>query len=127
MVTGQVPMGYDLDDGWVWRLPGPNPWSEEYVQALAGLLDGLSPEELAARRAAVPADHPAFDRERQVRRVTAFVNDLLGEPGGPERTGNSPPPLLDEREVGGVGPSDATPLALHPPPPPALPRTTTWD
>ena len=28
MVTGQVPMGYDLDEGWVWRLPGNAPWEE---------------------------------------------------------------------------------------------------
>jgi Glycosyl transferases group 1 len=80
VVTSQVPMGYDLDDGWVWRLPGDAPWEESYAHGLADLLDHLTPEELAAKRAAVPADHPTFDRERQIRRVTAFVSDLLAQP-----------------------------------------------
>jgi hypothetical protein len=81
MVTGQVPMGYDLDDGWVWRLPGNAPWDEPYVRGLAHLLERLTPEALAAKRAAVPADHPIFDRERQIRRVTAFLSDLLAQSG----------------------------------------------
>jgi hypothetical protein len=25
LVTGQLPFAYDLDDGWLWRLPGPTP------------------------------------------------------------------------------------------------------
>jgi hypothetical protein len=81
MVTGQVPMGYDLDDGWVWRIPGDAPWEESYVRGLADLLDHMTPEELAAKRAAVPADDPTFDLERQIRRVTAFVRDLLARSG----------------------------------------------
>jgi hypothetical protein len=79
IVTGRIPLAYDLDGGWLWRLPGPNPWNSSYHRALADLLDRLAPAELAAKRAAVPA-HPAeFDRERQVARVTAFVCDLLME------------------------------------------------
>jgi Glycosyl transferases group 1 len=81
MVTGQVPMGYDLDDGWVWRLPGNAPWEEPYIRGLADLLERLNPAELAEKRAAVPADHPTFDRERQIQRVTAFVSDLLAQSG----------------------------------------------
>ena len=77
MVTGEVPMGYDLDDGWVWRIPGDAPWEERYVRGLADLLDRLTPLELAEKRHVVPADHPTFDREKQIRRVTAFVADLL--------------------------------------------------
>ena len=78
MVTGQIPMGYDLDDGWIWRLPGNAPWEKPYIHGFADLLDRLTPAELAEKRAAVPADHPTFDRERQIQRVTAFVSDLLG-------------------------------------------------
>jgi len=81
MVTGQVPMGYDLDDGWVWRLPGNAPWEEPYIRGLADLLDRLTPAELAEKRASVPAEHPTFDRERQIRRVTAFISDLLAQSG----------------------------------------------
>ena len=79
IVTGQVPMGYDLNDGWVWRLPGNAPWEEPYIRGLADLLDRLTPAELAEKRAAVPADHSTFDKERQIRRVTAFVSDLLAK------------------------------------------------
>ena len=85
MVTGQVPMGYDLDDGWVWRLPGNAPWDESYIHGLADLLERLTPAELAKKRGAVPVDHPTFDRERQIRRVTAFVSELLSQPVRVER------------------------------------------
>ena len=79
MVTGQVPMGYDLDGGWVWRLPGNAPWEDSYIRGLADLLERMTPAELAEKRAAVPADHPTFDKERQIRRVSAFVLDLLAQ------------------------------------------------
>lgn len=79
IVTGQIPMGYDLDDGWVWRLPGNAPWGMQYVRSLAELLEHLTPAQLAEKRAAVPFDHPTFDRARQIRRVTAFVADVLAE------------------------------------------------
>ena len=90
VVTSQIPMGYDLDGGWVWRLPGDAPWSDVYVRALARLLDALTPDELARKKAAIPASHPDFDRDRQVRRVTAFIADLLGDRTG-LRPADSPP------------------------------------
>ena len=77
IVTGQLPLAYDLDSGWMWRLPGDAPWDSVYIEALAGLIDSLKPADLAARRAAVPKRLPIFDRESQVRRVTALVNDVL--------------------------------------------------
>jgi glycosyltransferase involved in cell wall biosynthesis len=79
VVTGQIPLAYDLDDGWLWRLPGPNPWHPRYYRALADLLNQLTPEDLAAKRSAVPVDPPEFDRDRQIARVTAFVRDLLSD------------------------------------------------
>ena len=77
VVTGQLPLAYDLDSGWMWRLPGNAPWDERYIKALANLIDRLSPADLAARRAAVPPSMPIFDRESQVARVTALVEDVL--------------------------------------------------
>lgn len=79
VVTGQIPLAYDLDGGWLWRLPGAAPWTPGYAAALAALLDRLTPAELAARRAAVPRDLPEFDRRRQVERAAGFVADLLAE------------------------------------------------
>jgi hypothetical protein len=77
VVTGQLPFAYDLDDGWLWRLPGPTPWHERYLNALADLLDQLDEGELRARADAVPTASALFDRERQVRQATAFVADVL--------------------------------------------------
>jgi hypothetical protein len=77
VVTGQLPLAYDLDSGWMWRLPGSAPWDPRYIDALAGLLEHLSPEQLAERRAAVPAGLDIFDRESQIRRVTAMIEDVL--------------------------------------------------
>jgi glycosyltransferase involved in cell wall biosynthesis len=77
VVTGQLPLAYDLDSNWMWRLPGSAPWDPVYADALAGLIDSLSPGDLAARRAAVPARLPLFDRESQVARVTCLIEDVL--------------------------------------------------
>jgi glycosyltransferase involved in cell wall biosynthesis len=75
VVTGQLPLAYDLDDGWLWRVPGRAPWDDTYVEALAALMRQVQGEEVAAKRAAVPAELPLFDRERQSRQVSDFVRD----------------------------------------------------
>jgi glycosyltransferase involved in cell wall biosynthesis len=77
VVTGQIPLAYDLDGGWLWRLAGDAPWDPEYVAALAALMESLGGDELAARRQAVPRALPEFDADAQRRRATAFVTDLL--------------------------------------------------
>ena len=77
MVTGQLPFSYDLDGGWLWRLPGSSPWNDRYLHSLAEWMMWLSPEELAAKRSAVPREPPEFQQASQVARVTAFLNDLL--------------------------------------------------
>ena len=75
VATGQLPLAYDLDDGWLWRLPGQAPWEDRYVQALAGLIDRITREDLIAKRSAIPLNPSDFDRERQVARVRAFLDD----------------------------------------------------
>ena len=82
VATGRLPMAYDLDTGWLWRLPGEAPWDSRYVEALAHLIDRLGPEEVASKAAAVPVDPPEFDRDRQVGRVTAFVAEILDDATG---------------------------------------------
>jgi hypothetical protein len=79
IVTGRLPLAYDLDGGWIWRLPGRVPWESTYLDALTHLMQTLTPDELAARRSAVPRGLPDFDRDRQVERVRSFVLDLLSE------------------------------------------------
>jgi len=77
VATGQIPAAYDLDTGWAWRLPGDAPWDKRYIEALARLLDGVTAGALEARRKAIPVATTEFDREAQIRRVTAFLSDLL--------------------------------------------------
>lgn len=77
VITGQVPLAYDLGSDWLWRLPGDSPWDSRYVASLAQVIDGLRIDEVAAKRAAVPITSPEFDRDRQAARVDAFVRDLI--------------------------------------------------
>jgi glycosyltransferase involved in cell wall biosynthesis len=78
LITGQIPAAYDLDTGWLWRLPGDAPWSSEYVAALAALLQQLDHEQIAARRAAIERwDDRAFDKQAQQQRVRDFVCDII--------------------------------------------------
>jgi hypothetical protein len=81
IVTGQIPLAYDLDDGWIWRLSGDAPWDPRYVADLAELMATLSRPALEEKRRRVPSDLPLFDRERQQRQVGAFVADLTASGG----------------------------------------------
>jgi hypothetical protein len=81
IVMGRNPMAYDLDGGYIWRLPGKSPWDPVYVDALARLMNTLSPEELVKKTAAVPPSLVDFDRNRQIANTTAFIKDLLAEIG----------------------------------------------
>jgi glycosyltransferase involved in cell wall biosynthesis len=75
VVTGQVPLAYDLDGGWLWRLPGEAPWDRRYIEALAALMRRLTHEEVARRRALVPR-LAIFSRDEQQRRVVRFIEDV---------------------------------------------------
>jgi glycosyltransferase involved in cell wall biosynthesis len=75
VVTGQLPLAYDLDDGWLWRLPGEAPWDPDYVAAMARFLATLDRSDVAARRARVPSRLAAFDFSRQQAAVSAFVTE----------------------------------------------------
>lgn len=77
VVTGQIPAAYDLDDGWLWRLPGEAPWDDVYVDALAGLMCDLGAAELAERTASARDRAAVFGREAQQRRVAAFIGDVI--------------------------------------------------
>lgn len=79
VVTGRLPFAYDLDDGWLWRLPGSAPWEEEYERALGALMQDATKEDIAHRTAATPAGARRFDGSAQQRRISAFVADILAE------------------------------------------------
>ena len=77
IVTGQLPAAYDLDEGWLWRLPGNAPWDLRYTQALATLLQTLTREAVVSRSSQVPIALPLFDRDRQIHRITQLIDDIL--------------------------------------------------
>jgi len=77
VVTGQLPAAYDLDDGWLWRLPGDAPWHETYIAALAQLMNGLSRSQIEYRRSRVPRSSDLFDFGRQRQQVASFIEDLI--------------------------------------------------
>ncbi len=76
IVTGQIPLAYDLGPDGLWRLPGDAPWDDVYVGALTELMTGLDRAAIDARR---PKDADAggqFDGARQQRQVSEFVCDV---------------------------------------------------
>jgi hypothetical protein len=77
VVTGQLPLAYDLDGGWLHRLPGSSPWDERYIAALAELMNGAERGEIERLRDQVPRALPLFDEAAQLRRFAAFVSDIL--------------------------------------------------
>jgi hypothetical protein len=89
IVTGQIPLAYDLDEGWAWRLPGDAPWDARYLAGLVQLMREATHADVAARRpaTAVPA---LFSRERQQRQVAAFIRDVLARER--DRRTDPPPP-----------------------------------
>jgi hypothetical protein len=82
IITGQIPAAYDLDEGYLWRLPGDAPWSATYVAALAALLGGLDRDQVAVKReAARDRRERPFDKAAQQRRMRDFVSDTLARVG----------------------------------------------
>jgi glycosyltransferase involved in cell wall biosynthesis len=82
IITGEIPASYDLDEGYLWRVPGSAPWSPAYVSALAQLMQGLGAGEVAKRREAIANRRgEPFDKDAQQRRMRAFIEDLLAAPG----------------------------------------------
>jgi hypothetical protein len=78
VITAQTPLAYDLDEGYLWRLPGAAPWSPRYVDALVELLRGITRDQVSARAEAARSRRTdPFDRSEQQRRASAFVRDLL--------------------------------------------------
>src|SRR4029077_20700372 len=88
IITSQVPLAYDLDEGYFWRLPGDAPWSPIYVDALAELLRTISRADVEERRRAVQrAPLGLFDGPAQQRRVGEFIADILTTQSPPGAAG----------------------------------------
>lgn len=77
VVTSHIPMAYDIGDDWVWKLPGDKPWEENYINALATLMQNVTEEEIVLKKNALPSQLKDFDSTRQIIRVTDFIRDIL--------------------------------------------------
>jgi glycosyltransferase involved in cell wall biosynthesis len=77
VVTGQLPLAYDLDDGWLWRLQGAAPWDPRYVADMARFLATVDRAAASARGSLVPRRLPLFDFGRQQRAVNGFVVEVV--------------------------------------------------
>jgi glycosyl transferase family 1 len=90
VLTGRLPLAYDLDDGWLWRLEGSAPWDPRYVAALAERLRTLDRPALAVAADRVPTRLALFDFDRQQRSVHHFVTETARDhharrsQGGPD-------------------------------------------
>lgn len=87
VLTGRIPMAYDLDDGWMWRLAGDVPWGGQYIEGLAELMRGVTWECIRAKRDRLPRAIDVFDRDAQVARVGAFIAEILDD--APTRRGTT--------------------------------------
>jgi len=86
IITGQIPAAYDLNEGYFWRLPGSAPWSAIYIDALVGLLEALSADEIEERREAIRRRRSdPFDQLAQQQRMGEFVDDVLACANGRSR------------------------------------------
>ena len=97
VVTGQIPLSYDLDDQWLWRLRGYAPWSENYIRALTNLMNSITQGDIHLKASFVPRNSPVFGRDNQVNRVTAFLTDILAEKLGDNEA--EPNPAFESPEV----------------------------
>jgi glycosyltransferase involved in cell wall biosynthesis len=78
IIIGEVPAAYDLDEGYMWRLPGHAPWSSTYIAALVELLEGLTMTDVAQRREQILRRRAEpFDKVAQQQRMHAFIKDVL--------------------------------------------------
>jgi hypothetical protein len=74
-ITTQIPLAYDLDHGNLWRLPGNSPWDPQFIDALAELMKTVDHAAISNRRDLGANGLAEFDRERQIRRVSAFLRE----------------------------------------------------
>lgn len=77
IVTGRLPLAYDLDDGSMLRLPGETPWSSIYINALSELMNRVTDQFLAETKQKVRRERREFDPADQARRITNFILELL--------------------------------------------------
>ncbi|KPV39314.1 glycosyltransferase [Alicyclobacillus ferrooxydans] len=78
IVTGQLPMAYDLPIEWFWRISGASPWNERYIQSLADFMNHVTQDDIARKRQKM-RDGEFFHKEGQIHSTGEFIANLLDE------------------------------------------------
>lgn len=79
IVTGHLPMTYDLPSEWFWKLNGDTPWGKVYICSLIRLLDRITKADIAWKGAAISRMPSAFRKDAQIASVILFLSDLAAE------------------------------------------------
>jgi hypothetical protein len=77
VVTGQIPASYDLDTGWIWRIPGDAPWDPTYLNGLVTMIEGVTSEEIDQKRRAMIDQPPDSHQRADGTRVSRFLLDVI--------------------------------------------------
>ncbi|WP_040952941.1 glycosyltransferase [Gorillibacterium massiliense] len=77
IVTGTIPMAYDLTEVGFYKMIGGTPWSDTYCNRLSVFLQTIDRAAIADKSSRIPRTLPLFNKETQVERITSFVQDIL--------------------------------------------------
>jgi hypothetical protein len=77
VVTNQIPLAYDLPGNWAFRLPGRAPWDPKFIESLGVLMQTVTREEIAAKRAETLRALPLFEQLPQIERFTEFLLEVF--------------------------------------------------
>ncbi|UUZ80829.1 glycosyltransferase [Paenibacillus sp. P26] len=60
ILTGTLPMTYDLQGDWVYRIYGDTPWSETYIHSLANFMETITFEQIRQKSNNIPKSFSYF-------------------------------------------------------------------
>jgi glycosyltransferase involved in cell wall biosynthesis len=76
VITNQIPMAYDMDDGSLFRLEGKSPWDPLFIAALARLMKNVTQAQIQEKTAKATL-LPEFNQGLQISRMTAFIHEIV--------------------------------------------------
>lgn len=79
IVTGSLPMTYDLSYEGFWRLPGSSPWSNVYSESLKFFMENISMKDIYEKGNCISNSERLPKKTEQIHRVTEFLKDLLSD------------------------------------------------
>jgi glycosyltransferase involved in cell wall biosynthesis len=78
ILSGQLPMTYDLPIDWFWRILGTTPWDDRYIQALADFMKNITFGGIARKRQRM-CYRGLFQKDDQIQSTHEFIANLIGD------------------------------------------------